>query len=173
MFDLPKQQVKLIKTSTPMENHGKDYKLACVLTVEATVSNVALNQFCTGLCDSLYRMPAEDEAVDLVTDPDRPSVLRYPKMSPFDWDYTGVGYTAVVDYGLGGDSDIKLTDAKVDAFQLTPMEGGSVVVRFNVVVHPSALDTGRLCEKQKQNIDLTVSPPPPATVHELFGEQAA
>jgi hypothetical protein len=144
-----------------------------VLTVEATMSNNALELFAAGLRDSLYRMAAKEDQVDLVTDPDGPTVLRFPKMSPFDWDYTGTGYTAIVDYGLGGDSDIKLTDAKVDAFQLTPMEGGSIVVRFNVVVHPSALDTGRLCEKQKQNIDLTVTAPAPATVHELFGEEQA
>jgi len=172
MFELPKQQVKLIKASTPIENHGNDYKLACVLTVEATVSNSALSFFSSSLRDALYRMATPEDGADLATDPDSPSVLRFPKMSPFAWDWTGVGYKAVVDYGLGGDSDITLVDAKLDAFMVTPMEGGSVVLKFNVIVHPSALDTGRLCEKQKQNIDLTLIAPAPTTVQELFNEEA-
>lgn len=173
MFEIEKQQVKLVKVSTPMENHGKEFKLACVLTIEALVANSHLAQFEPGLRESLYRIATEADGADLATDPDIPSVLRFPKMSAFDWDTTGIGYTATIDYGLGGESDIELVDAKLDAFQLTPMAGGTVLVKLNVTVHPDALNAGRLCEMQKQNIDITLTAPPPTTVHELFGEQKA
>jgi hypothetical protein len=173
MFELAKQQVKLIKASTPMENHGKDFKLACVLTIEAAVTNKHLSMFSPDLCNSLYRMAEKDDTADLVTPTDSPTVLRFPKMSPFTYDWEGSGYELVVDYGLGGASDMKFADAKVDSFTISPMEGGTVAIRFNVIVHPEALDTGRLCEKQKQNIDITLTAPPPANVGELFknGEQ--
>jgi hypothetical protein len=170
MFELAKQQVKLIKASTPMENHGKELKLAVVLTIEAAVASKSLKQFAPDLCDSLYREAEAQDDTDLVTEPTGPTVLRFPKMSAFDWDWTGTGYTAAVDYGLGDASDIKLVDAKVDSFTITPMEGGTATVKFNVIVHPEALDVGRLCEMQKRNIDFTLAAPEPETVQQLFGE---
>lgn len=171
MFEIPvKQQVKLIKASTPMENHGKEFKLAVVLTVEAAITSKSLRQFAPDLCDSLYREADEHEAADLVTEPTGPTVRRFPKMSAFDWEYEGAGYEMVVDYGLGGESDIELVDAKVNSFTITPLEGGTVTVKFNVVVHPEALDVGRLCEMQKRNIDITLTAPAPETVQQLFGD---
>jgi len=171
MFEIPvKQQVKLIKASTPMENHGKDFVLAVVLTVEAAITSTSLRQFDAALCDSLYREADQEDTTDLVTEPTGPTVRRFPKMSAFDWEYEGAGYNLVVDYGLGGDSDIELVDAKVNSFTITPLEGGTVNVKFNVVVHPEALDVGRLCEMQKRNIDITLTAPEPETLGELFGD---
>lgn len=173
MFEISKQQVKLIKTSVPIENHGKEKKAAVVLTIEAIVHNKLLNLFANGLQDALYRVPSESESADLATEPGAPSVLRFGKMSPFEWNWTGTGYKATVDYGLGGDSDIELSDAKCDSFNITPLEGGSVNVRFNIIGHTDELHTGRLCFMQKQDINLTLTAPEPATVQELFGEQKA
>lgn len=170
MFELAKQQVKLVKASTPMENHGKEFKLAVVLTVEAAISSKSLKQFAPDLCDSLYREAEASDDTDLATEPTGPTVLRFPKMSAFDWDWTGTGYTVVVDYGLGDVSDISLTDAKVDSFSITPLEGGTANVKFNVIVHPEALDVGRLCEMQKRNIDITLTAPEPENVQQLFGD---
>jgi len=172
MFEIPvKQQVKLVKASTPMENHGKDFVLAVVLTVEAAITSSSLRQFAPDLCDSLYRLPEQDDTSDLITEPGL-TVRRFPKMSAFDWEYEGAGYALIVDYGLGGDSDIELVDARVNSFTITPLEGGTVNVKFNIVVHPEALDVGRLCEMQKRNIDITLTGPEPETVGELFGEMA-
>jgi hypothetical protein len=171
MFELEKQQVNLVKVSTPMENHGKEYHLSCVLTIEATVPNKLLNNFAAGLRDALYRMADKTDDTDLLADPEQPTVLRFAKMSPFDWEYEGTGYTAIVDYGLGGESDIVLGDAKVYSFSITPMEGGSVSVRCNILAHPDEADVGKLCAKQKQNIDLTLTPPAPQDVYDLFNEE--
>lgn len=172
MFEIPvKQQVKLIKASTPMENHGKDFVLAVVLTVEAAISSQSLRQFDSVLCDSLYRAAEQEDDTDLITEPSGPTVRRFPKMSAFDWEYEGAGYTLIVDYGLGGESDIELVDAKVNSFTITPLEGGTVTVKFNVVVHPEALDVGRLCEMQKRNIDITLTAPEPETLGQLFGDE--
>lgn len=171
MFEIPvKQQVKLVKASTPMENHGKDFVLAVVLTVEAAISSQSLRLFAPDLCDSLYREAEKNDDTDLITEPTGPTVRRFPKMSAFDWEYEGSGYALVVDYGIGGESDIDLVDAKVNSFTITPLEGGTVNVKFNIVVHPEALDVGRLCEMQKRNIDITLTGPEPETVQQLFGD---
>lgn len=171
MFEIAKQQVKLIKVSVPMENHGKEKKASVVLTVEAALSNKSLNSLSPGLMEALYRKATPDEGTDLATDPDGLTVRRHPKMQPFDFDYTGTGYKAIVDYGLGGDSDIGLDDVKIDSFQLSPLEGGTYTCRFNIAGHTDELTTGRLCFMQKQDIDLTLVPPEAATVQDLFKEK--
>ena len=168
MFEIAKQQVKLIKASVPIENHGKEKKAAIVLTVEAVLSNVHLNLLAHGLTEALYRKAEDQDQSDLISE----TALRFPKMSPFDWDYTGTGYKAVIDYGLGGDSDIALTDVKIDSFSITPMEGGTVVYRFNIIGHTDELYTGRLCFLQKQDIDLTLKPPAPTKPEDLFKDAA-
>jgi hypothetical protein len=170
MFEIAKQQVKLIKVSVPMENHGKEKKAAVVLTVEAALSNKSLNQLSPGLCEALYRKATKEDGADLASDPDGLTVRRHPKIQPFDLDHAGTGYKAVVDYGLGGDSNIELSDAKVDAFQVSPLEGGTYVCRFNIHGHTDELTTGRLCFRQKQDIDLILTPPAATTVQELFGD---
>ena len=53
------------------------------------------------------------------------------------------------------------------------MNGGSVTVSFRVIAHPDTADVGKLCEFIQRDIELTVTPPAPTTVHELFGEQKA
>lgn len=170
MFEIAKQQVKLIKASVPMENHGKEKKAAIVLTVEAALSNKSLNQLAPGLMEALYRKATEGESADLASDPDGLTAKRFPKMSPFEWDWAGTGYKAVVDYGIGGESDIELSDAKVDSFTVTPLEGGTVSVKFNIIGHTDELNTGRLCFMQKQDINLELKAPAATTVQELFGE---
>jgi len=68
-------------------------------------------------------------------------------MGAIKWDYEGLGYHLCVEHGIGGKSDIKLGDCKVDKFKLAPVNGGSVQISFRVIAHPEAKDVGNLCEK--------------------------
>lgn len=77
-----------------------------------------------------------------------------------------------MDYGLGGPSDIVLGEVKVDKFKFICQEGGTVAVIFRVICHPETADVGRLCEFIQREVEITVTPPEPTTVHELFGEAA-
>jgi Ca2+-binding RTX toxin-like protein len=169
MFEHAKQSVKLVKVSIPMENHGKDYKMATVLTIQANMPNTTLRHFGAGLLEAIYRKAEpEEESEDLASDPDALNALRYPKMSGFDWDVEGTGYTATVAYGIGGTSDIEMIDAKVGSFHIQPMQGGTIQVSYNVTAHPDELSVGRLGSMQKGAIDLTLTAPDPTTVQELF-----
>lgn len=172
MFDLPLQQVRLANINARAEKHGDDPKPAFDLKIEATVPADKLGQFHPELRDTLFKMT---DAPDLVDQAEpgaaAATALRFPKLGPLKWDWEATGYTAVVGYGLGGDSDIQLNDVKVDHFKFEPMNGGSVLVTFRVIAHPETADVGKLCDFIQQNIDLTVTPPAPTTVQELFGEQ--
>jgi len=172
MFDLDTTQVKLASVNARAELHGDDPKPAFDLKIEATLANDILVQFDPTLRTMLFKM---DDAPDLVDqiDPTALTALRFPKLGTLKWDWAGTGYDVAVGYGIGGASDIQLADCKVDKFQFQPLNGGSVLVTFRVIAHPETADIGKLCEFIQQNIDITVTPPAPTTVQELFGEQKA
>ena len=171
MFEITtKQPVKLTAFNPRAEKHGKQAKPAADLLIEAPMSADCLRHFSPELREALYR-PAEDQA-DLVQ-PDRNALtaLRFQKMSPFAWGWEGKGYSMIIDYGLGGDSDIVLEECTVKDFRISPQEGGTVMVKFRVVAHPDEKATGILGHRVQQNIDVLLTPPPPKTVGELFGDE--
>lgn len=172
MFELT-QTVKLANVNPRAEKHGEDTKPALDLKIEATCSSSVLIHFHPELRQHLYKKDENPDLVDQATDGgDSLTVLRYPKMGAIKWDWEGAGYTATVDYGMGGDSNIVLQDVKVDHFAIEAQNGGSVVITFRIIAHPSADQVGKLCEFIQRDIDLDLVPPAPTSVRELFGEAA-
>ena len=110
--------------------------------------------------------------IDQLVEGDGLTVLRYPKMGAIKWDWKGMGYTATVDYSLGGNSNIVLNECKVDHFKILAQNGGSVTITFRIIAHPESEDVGKLCEFIQRDIGLDLLPPAPQTVHELFGDDA-
>lgn len=164
-FELEAQQAKLTSVNPRAELHGEDKKPAVDLKFEVAADNGVLANFGADLRSSLYTLPDAQE--DLI-DPERLTKLKYPKMSGFKWEQEGVGYTAEIDYGLGGDSNIVLEDLKVDGFRIQPMEGGTVIVSFRAIAHPDEGDMGRICSLIQRDVELTLTAPPPQTVEGLF-----
>lgn len=170
MFDLDQATVKLSSVNPRAEKHGEDTKPACDLKIEAVLPSSALIHFHPELRQHLYKKDESPDLVDQVTDGDGMTTLRYPKMGAIKWDLEGSGYTASIDYGMGGDSNIDLDDVKVDHFVFEPLNGGSVSVTFRIIAHPESDDMGKLCEFIQRDIELTLTPPAPTTVQELFGD---
>lgn len=164
-FELEAQQAKLTSVNPRAELHGEDKKPAVDLKFEVAADNGVLANFGADLRSSLYTLPDAQE--DLI-DPERLTKLKYPKMSGFKWEQEGAGYTAEIDYGLGGDSNIVLEDLKVDGFRIQPMEGGTVIVSFRAIAHPDEGDTGKLCSLIQRDVELTLTAPPPTSVHDLL-----
>jgi hypothetical protein len=173
MFDLDQATVKLASVNARAEKHGEDTKPALDLKIEASCSSSVLIHFHPELRQHLFKKDENPDLVDQVIEGDGLTVLRYPKMGALKWDWEGTGYTATVDYGMGGDSNIQLNDVKVDHFAFEPQNGGSVAVTFRIIAHPDTDDVGKLCEFIQRDIELTLTPPEPKNVHELFGEQKA
>jgi len=170
MFDL-NQTVKLANVNLRAEKHGDDTRSAVDLKIEATCPSSALINFHPELRQHLFKKDDNPDLVDQVIEGDGLTLLRYPKMGALKWDWEGAGYTAVIDYGMGGESNIQLEDLKIDHFVFEPMNGGSVSITFRITAHPDPDDIGKLSEFIQREIDLTLTPPAPATVQELFGDE--
>ncbi|MEM5429370.1 hypothetical protein [Cupriavidus oxalaticus] len=166
MFELTQQQVKLSSVNPRAEIHGTEKKPACDLKFEYAADNAELVRFAPDLRDALYKRP--DDQGDLI-DPERLSVLRFPKMGAFKFELAGKGYKLVMDYGLGDKSNIELA-ADIDGFKLLPQNGGTVIIMFRAVVHPDEVAFGKLCSFVQRDVEITLTPPAPNTIGELFGE---
>lgn len=166
MFSLENQSVKLSSVNPRAEIHGTEKKPACDLKFEYAADNGELAHFAPDLRDALYKRPDDQE--DLI-DPERLSVLRFPKMGAFKFETHGKGYKLVLHYGIGGPSDVELS-ADIDGFKLLPQNGGTVIIMFRAVVHPEEGQMGILCSRVQQNVDITLTPPAPNTTGELFGD---
>jgi hypothetical protein len=171
MFEIT-QAVKLANVNPRAEMHGEDPKPAFDLKIEATCPSSVLIHFHPELRQHLFKRDENPDLVDQVSEGDGLTVLRYPKMGAIKWDWEGAGYTATVDYGLGGDSNIVLHECKVDHFKIEAQNGGSVLVCFRIIAHPESEDVGKLCEFIQRDIELVLTAPEPQTLGELFGEAA-
>lgn len=171
MFQLTDHKAKLTNVNPRAELHGDQPKPAFDLMIEVACASTVLNDFHPELRGMLYK---KDEDPDLVEQLEGESLtaLRLPKLGALKWDQDYSGYTVVVDYGMGGDSNIVLGDVKVDKFKFTAQEGGTVTVQCRIIAHPDEKVIGPLCNFIQRDIVLSITPPEPTTVQELFGEAA-
>lgn len=169
MLEITKHQVKLQSVNARAELHGDKSVPAFDLKFEAACPNDVLIHFHPELRSSIYKKADEPDLLDQI-DTDALTALRFPKMGAIKWDWEGSGYALNVDYGLGGRSDIKLGDCKVDGVRIDPQNGGTVLLTFRVICHPETADVGRLCEMIQQNVEITLTPPAPTSLGELFGD---
>jgi len=159
MFSLEKQLVKITNINPRAEKHGEDTELAIDIQIEARMSNDVLSEFSSQLKHSLYKASDTPDLIDAEFDKDRPSALKFPKMSGFKWNADLDEYEAIIHCGASEKSNISLSDCKVNAFKFAPQEGGTVVVGFRVQAYPHETDVGRLCALIQREIEVTLSPP--------------
>ena len=113
-----------------------------------------------------------EENPDLVqqTQLDALTALRFPRLGTLKYDWEGAGYTLTIGYGIGGKSDINISDCQIDSFRIDPMNGGSVKLAFRIICHPDSPQFGQLRELIQQEVEITLDPPDATTVQELFGD---
>lgn len=75
---------------------------------------------------------------------------------PLSRDEEMTGATVKVGFGVG--DPMVFDDAKVNAFRLTPMDGGSVVVGFRVQCRPTPEQVAKLYTLQETGIEFTLEP---------------
>lgn len=169
MFQLTNHKAKLSNVNPRAEMHGDQPKPAFDLSIEAPCPNKILDFFTPDLRAMLYK---KDENPDLVeqVEGDAMTALRLPKLGSLKWDDEYVGYSVVVDYGLGGDSNIVLADVKLDKFKFVAQEGGTVILTCRIIAHPNEKDIGPLCNFIQRDIVISVTPPEPKTLTELFDQ---
>ncbi|MCG2586541.1 hypothetical protein [Massilia sp. TS11] len=176
MIDLQKKPVKIVGVNPRAEIHGEERKPAYDLTLEFDSSNDVLIPFHPELRHFLFQKPANPDLADQAQPSDIPTERRFPRpVGNIKWDFAAEGYSIRVAYGIGGPSDIKLSDVKIHKVKFLPKEGGTVTVGLTAIVHPETEDVGRLCEFIQQQIEMDITPPAPTSVHDLFpgGEKKA
>jgi hypothetical protein len=63
-----------------------------------------------------------------------------------------------VSIGYGVKQPMKFEDAKVNAFKIMPMDGGSVILGFRIQCRPTPEQVGKLYQLQESGIELTIEP---------------
>jgi hypothetical protein len=169
MFQLKETKVLIASVNARAEKHGDKTEPAFDLTCEVNCASTVLDMFDKDLRTTLYKKNDQPDLVDQA-DPEALTALRFPRVDALKWELDLTGYTLRVAYGIGGPSDIQLGDCKIDGFKFKAQQGGTVSVRFRVIAHPATEDVGRLCEMIQNEIEMDITPPPPTTVHELFGD---
>lgn len=150
------------KDRQPDEDPGLQVKL------NMRVPNSWLTMFDGGLLSALYTknansntppqqpldgMPAVSDRPNLTTMGQLVGNLHFPKLEL-------TGYTLIFDYGVGGASNIELSDCKVDGFKVTAMEGGTVELEYRVEtpkVPPHTL--GDVATLKSTMVEIMLSPP--------------
>ncbi|MDY0975026.1 hypothetical protein SOM61_08630 [Massilia sp. CFBP9012] len=174
MFSIPFLKTQLASVNARAELHGKEKKPAFDLKLIAAMPNDVLFDFHPLLRTMLYKPAEQADQVDLVdqADPEALTALRLPKLGKLKWEFEAEGYSLRIAYGIGGKSDINLSDCKVHKVSFVCQEGGTVLVECTVIAHPETAIVGRLCEMIQQTVEMELTPPEPETLGQLFGEAA-
>lgn len=156
-----KTKARVTSVSINGENHGKEVKPAVTLSLTMTVSNDWLATLSPSMKSAFYSRakgsPQQDVPGTEVSDS---PTLRMPELGALPWnkEYSGLGLT--IDHGIGGESDIVVTDCKADNIVLEFKEGGSVDVSYKLKSNtPDEATRGRLTSLIKRDIVITIAPP--------------
>lgn len=176
-FNLSKTSAKLNSFNIRAEKHGEENVPAGDLKLSIKAANTILDIFDPKLREALYQNLAAEQGQEEVAGlaPTLPN-LRFANLEgPFKFSDECAGYKLVLDYGLGGDSNITLTGCKVNNFQATCEEGGTVELSFRVQISdPSADVIGLLGVNVQHDIVIDLEAPvvaAPATVTPIKGRQ--
>lgn len=159
-FVLDKQPVKFTNFNARSELNGDKRRPAADINCTASLPNSILNIFAPGLLQTMYEPPKNPDLAEQA-DPDAATSLRYPQMGlPLDWELSLENRTLVIDFGLGDDkSNLTLPECKVHKFKITPQNGGTVQIGFQISAHPDEKQAGWLYEHQQTDIVISIEAP--------------
>lgn len=175
-FEFPSTtKCKLSSVNVRSERHGPELVPAVDLKLAIDASNDILAKFHPDLKASLYFKAAQDDdpwglldGIEPITD--LPN-LRFPKLEgPLKWDHSGAGYRLVVDYGLGGDSNLLLDGCAVNNFAFNACEGGVVELTFRVqMVNLDEHIIGKLATLVQHEVSIILDAPLAKDVEDFGG----
>lgn len=160
MLNLNKTAVKFTNFNARSELNGDKRVPAADINCTAQLPNSVLNDFAPGLLNALYEPPKNPDLAEQA-DPDSATSLRFPQMGlPLDWELVLEDRTLTIDYGLGDDkSNIVMGECKVHKVKITPQNGGTVSVAFQISAHPDEKQAGWLYDHQQSEIYISIEAP--------------
>lgn len=157
-FELAEQAAKFTNLNTTPELHGEKPEPAADLKFALNMaSSSVLPMFDPTLRGMLFCRHGQvqhdlaDESADV---PD----LRFPKLAlPLKWDLQFDADELRIHIGTGGKSDVMFPNAKVSDFQLSPQQGGTVIVTFKARVHPDEKQFGKIAMLMGSDVAISLS----------------
>lgn len=156
MFDLEKHTVRLSNFNARSELNGETRKPAADISCSAIFPNAILNELCPGLLEMLYEAPKDPDLVEQTDPTARTSLRMLILKTPLKLQVKLDNRKLTIDYGLGGDSDIVLTECKVPYIDVEPLQGGSTQLSWPIQGHPDAAQAGWLYEHQQTDIVISL-----------------
>ena len=149
-LELTRASATLESVNLRTEKHGQDKIPAADLKVSVAQGADVLANFSPTLKNFLFHT---EGTLDLAGGfAQRDPHLQYPLSR--DEEMTG----ATVKIGYGPGEPQAFSDAKVNAFKLTPMDGGTVIVGFRVQCRPTPEQVAKLYTLQETGIELWLEP---------------
>lgn len=165
MFELTTAtKAKLSSVNVRAELHGKEPVPAADFKFTVDAANEVLSEFHPMLRAFLYAKSEASESpqgsLDGVAPVSDLTALRFPKLAPLAWMVDQAGMTLTVDYGLGGESNIELSDCTATDFSIKAKEGGTVELTFKVQKsHPDERAMAKLCGLVKHDVHIILTAP--------------
>lgn len=149
-LELSKANATLENVNLRVEKAGQDKVPAADLKLSCALGADVLAHFSPTLKGFLFDENGPKDLADGVRlrDPH----LQYPLAR--DEEMTGV----TLEVGFGPGKPMKLEDCKANAFKLTPMDGGTVVVGFRVQCRPTPDQVAKLYQLQEASVEITLEP---------------
>lgn len=149
-LELDKVTATLENINLRTEKAGPDKVPAADLKITCARSADVLAHFSPSLRGFLFDENGPKDLADGVQ-------VRDPHLGyPLSRDEEMTGSTVQIGYGV--DSPMRFEDAKVNAFKITPIDGGSVILGFRIQCRPTPEQVGKLYQLQETGIELTLEP---------------
>ena len=151
------------KNRQPDEDPGVKMKL------ELQIPNDMLAHFDGFLKSALFTKGASSESARTAQLDGIPVVSDMPNLSKigmkigrFNWEEELTGYMVTIDRGLGGKSNLVVTDCILSDWKFTPKEGGTVIARVSLESsNVSAKDWGAFAKLKSRTVEILAEPPKP------------
>ncbi len=170
-IEFSRQKAFLENVNARSELHGEERTPAGDIKISVEVHNNTLAHFHPSLKSALYfndsARPKDLAEQGLEERPDHLPHLRMPNLeAPLKWRDEMTGGTLTVHYGIGGQSDLVFQDVRVNNFQLTPKEGGTVEISMRIQAHPDEAQFGKLCGGGliQSQIEVSLKAPEPGPI---------
>lgn len=172
MFEITDRTAKITSFNPRAEKHGKDVQPAADLDFACLLPSFVLSMFSKELPEHFFWKDPNAMQGDLA-DAGHPApnkrfgnLLEYPQKL----NYEMIGAEIIIGYGIGGDSDISITDCKIKNFKVEPQEGGTVALSFQAQFHQDEEIGGRLSVMVGQEVQISLIPPASDAQLDLEGQ---
>ena len=150
------------------KNREPDANPGAALSFSLELSNHHLSYFDGSLKGFLYAKSAASsagpkqkglEGIEEVSD--MPNLTAAgAKLGKLHWNHELTGYSLVIDHGMGGKSNLEIDDCVLSGFRITPKEGGTILLDFQLEAQdiPDKV-FGKLATLKNREVKITLAEP--------------